>query len=235
MDKMINAPAPMELIGKVNEIVGEVGDLSAILAKKADLLQLGHYDKNADVDKCITPGTQIIFKASPHFPPSKSEWAELTVETNGTGGIAHTATEANSAGYVSLTYTRMSIDSGITWTNWVALATATPPQEFDLPLRAGLIPSDGKCMYTRNQFNQVTVTAYIKKADGSGIESIFVADLPVGYRPKKICYVAVVGYSDGDIFKSGICYAKEDGIIYLTFGSVGNTVKNALFQMTFLA
>ena len=62
--------------------------------------------------------------------------------------------------------------------------TATPPQEYDLPLADGIT---GYAKYSKDQFGQVLITLQeIQKSDGSKLGNINIETLgalPVGYRP----------------------------------------------------
>lgn len=72
--------------------------------------------------------------------------------------------------------------------HWAKLATATPPQEFDLPLAEGLqpVPAYGSNKYRKNQFNEVGITISVTKTDvgTNDIENTsLLATLPAGFRP----------------------------------------------------
>jgi len=70
--------------------------------------------------------------------------------------------------------------NGTPWTDWVQTATATPPQEYDLPLSSGVQAVLGK--YRKNQFGEVFVQGSIIYANGF-TDGQTVATLPEGYRP----------------------------------------------------
>ena len=87
-----------------------------------------------------------------------------------------------------ITYTNASSSAGSVWTGWQPLATATPPQEFDLPLAEGLqpVPAYGSNKYRKNQFNEVGITISVTKTDiaTNDIENTsLLATLPAGFRP----------------------------------------------------
>ena len=78
-------------------------------------------------------------------------------------------------------------ESGV-WKGWKPIATATPPQEFDLPLAEGLqpVPAYGSNKYRKNQFNEVGITISVTKTDiaTNDIENTsLLATLPAGFRP----------------------------------------------------
>lgn len=77
---------------------------------------------------------------------------------------------------------------GVTWNGWKPLATAAPPQEFELPLAEGMqpVPAYGSNKYRKNQFNEVGITISVTKTDvgTNDIENTsLLATLPAGFRP----------------------------------------------------
>ena len=77
------------------------------------------------------------------------------------------------------------------------IATATPPQEYDLPLAAGV---SGAIKYRKNQFGEVSVSIRIQPNMPINGGSI-VGTMPVGYRP-------VYG-------RSTVAYAISGGVGYI--------------------
>lgn len=74
---------------------------------------------------------------------------------------------------------RMGYDGD--WTGWVKIATATPPQVYDLPLAAGFtayVP----CQYWKTQEGEVKTCCRIKFSNGI-TSPIRLFSLPEGYRP----------------------------------------------------
>ena len=72
-------------------------------------------------------------------------------------------------------------------TKWVEIATTTKPQEYDLPLAAGL-RADESAVFSKSQVGRVYVEGGVKCDDGGYFEisqQIFM--LPEGYRPAKSC------------------------------------------------
>ena len=72
------------------------------------------------------------------------------------------------------------------------LATATPPQEFDLPLAEGYTQNNG-CKYSKDQFNVVRVTFNLSKSAGTIAGGEVVATLPAGFRPKRYWACVAIG------------------------------------------
>ena len=81
-----------------------------------------------------------------------------------------------------ITYTNASSSAGSVWTGWQPLATATPPQEFDLPLVEGLTALHPST-YRKDQFSVVTVGGAIS---GDMIIGKGIATLPAGFRPSEV-------------------------------------------------
>ena len=102
------------------------------------------------------------------------------------------------------------------------IATATKPQEYALPLAAGIVPdAPDRCTYEKNQFGRVSVFGRIKRSGTSDdIENnTEIFNLPVGYRPAfniirdaKIITGGETTHADIRIFTAGI------GVIYMPFG-----------------
>ena len=76
--------------------------------------------------------------------------------------------------------------SGSVWNDWGVTATATPPQEFDLPLADGLEPIE-PCRYSKDQFGRVLVNIDCKPTTGivsiGENQSLSIGTLPEGFRP----------------------------------------------------
>ncbi|MEG2124342.1 MAG: hypothetical protein RRY14_00660, partial [Hydrogenoanaerobacterium sp.] len=69
------------------------------------------------------------------------------------------------------------------WTGWEQLATATPPQEFDLPVVGGHL------FYSKNQLEFVTIDIQINSA--TIIQPGQIGIVPIGYAPKRNIKFAV--------------------------------------------
>ena len=102
---------------------------------------------------------------------------------------------------------------------WFEIATATPPQEFDLPLAEG-IETTTRCVYWKNQFDEVTVICDCTTSQDA-TSSVTLAMLPQGFRPtaRSIFYASLIvsgqrsgGYSI-DAFPSGALIFYKSGDI----------------------
>lgn len=86
-----------------------------------------------------------------------------------------------------------------TWTDWEPLATATPPQEFDLPLAEGWTAWK-PTKYWKTQENIVTAVICIRASESHESGSK-IGTLPAGFRPASNIEVpATIGsYSTGTV------------------------------------
>ena len=80
--------------------------------------------------------------------------------------------------------------NGTTWLGWIPIATATPPQEFDLPLAEGFT---GYAKYSKDQFGRVLVMLQdIARSDGAALavnEITVISTIPAGFRPHRDIYL----------------------------------------------
>ena len=78
--------------------------------------------------------------------------------------------------------------SGGIWTKWMKQATATPPQEYDLPLAEGAtsVGSNYKNTYSKDQFGIVRVWFSIHFETIPEVNQI-VFSLPEGFKPSAMC------------------------------------------------
>lgn len=72
-------------------------------------------------------------------------------------------------------------------------ATATPPQEFNLPLADGI---SGTAKYSKDQFGIVRLYMAVVKDAGTITNNEILGTLPEGFRPKTS--FAVVGYGNSN-------------------------------------
>ena len=79
------------------------------------------------------------------------------------------------------------------WSGWTKISTATPPQEYNLPLTEG-ITEQVHTSYCKSQEGLVFISGWVKGAAKSGT----IAILPVGYRPRYAQQIVVPQSSDSD-------------------------------------
>lgn len=107
------------------------------------------------------------------------------------------------------------------WSEWTPTATATPPQEYDLPLAEEMqpLPDYGSNKYRKNQFNEVTLTISVTKTDMNTNDipnGAVLATLPAGFRP--LTLVSGAAYvdrgADDNVYPSFITI-RPDGSVRL--------------------
>lgn len=115
-----------------------------------------------------------------------------------------------------------------TWTDWEPLATATPPQEFNLPLAEGM--SVGyPCTYYKNQFNEVKI---VGAAKGNLSDRVLLATLPEGFRPSGACDRPVLFTISGSSFGGTLNVSTNGEIRCFT---LQRNATDVYFEMSFLA
>ena len=136
--------------------------------------------QGADLDAYDTEGDFYGYAAGGRIAHSPiDDVISLSVRPMG-AGLAHQTVKS-----LSSTFKRgqhyTADGAAKVWYGWTECATATPPQEYDLPLAAGItamLPSTFYC----NQFRDLTYTLFVRPsvniADGATI-----ATLPEGFRP----------------------------------------------------
>lgn len=122
------------------------------------------------------------------------------------------------------------VGSGEVWDDWDILATATPPQQFDLPMAEGLIQSSAS-WYSKDQFGQVHVHGAISAGSGSLGWDTLVATLPEGYRPSEKVEAAAT-FASGGTSGSGAVAVAVDGTIK-AFPDISSAQKVVYFDLFF--
>lgn len=93
--------------------------------------------------------------------------------------------------------------------NSIPIATAEPPQIFDLPLTTGFSTKDVRSIYGKNQLGMVHVSFKVVKPEGISDGLVQIATLPEGFRPTGY-------YAD-----HGVCtHANFQGLFYAFYISV---------------
>lgn len=103
-------------------------------------------------------------------------------------------------------------DDGLKWSGWQPIATATPPQEYGLPLASGFSNGGGgNSVYWKDQFNQVHFLVSVTNQNSLSSGDV-IATLPAGFRPSKIA-IFVLGSLVSAVRKTGSLNVKSDGSI----------------------
>ena len=150
---------------------------------------------------------------SPYDPTS---WCSVELNYSGENGLLRWFDLDRNIEY--RTYKRY----GEAWRKWEPIATATPPQEYDLPLAAGLSNDNqyARSVYWRDQFGVVTFFFQVIKsgtsADIGNGERL--AILPAGFRPKALANFAA-HFEDIGNFAPALGVVHQDGSIVAYNGS----------------
>lgn len=127
-------------------------------------------------------------------------------------------------------------DDGLKWSGWQPIATATPPQEFDLPLASGWSNYSGmRSRYWKNQFDEVSVVVDISNPNTVSHGAV-VATLPEGFRPAAAFDAPTIIYDGSEILPVR-AYFSTNGQISIS-GYSNQTWSKVLFfetQASFIA
>lgn len=119
------------------------------------------------------------------------------------------------------------------WTGWVKTATATKPDEHDLPLAAGVSATIAEPTYFKTQDGVVVVTLDINANEqiAKGTTKV-VANLPAGYRPtRKISVCVLTHYAGVD----GVALATVSPNGAVSCASAANSWQHFYGQVSFVA
>lgn len=83
---------------------------------------------------------------------------------------------------------------------WVKIATAEPPQEFNLPLPTGM---NGPVFYSKDSFQKVLLMGGVSSPTAFDSD-VLAGVLPVGYRPDRYFELPMTVFKSGDTFAPGI-------------------------------
>lgn len=161
-------------------------------------------------------GTIAVHGTCTNMPPDipSSNWGLLAVSSN-TEDDGTACTQRLSIMVIEnqepLLYERNW--NGINWSKWARLGTATPPQEFDLPLAEGFANGGGgNSIYWKDQFNQVHFCICVSTPQISVTAGVVVATLPEVFRPRKTLIYDCASL-EGSTRRSGSFNVKTDGTI----------------------
>ena len=126
-------------------------------------------------------------------------------------------------------------DDGLKWSGWQPIATATPPQEFDLPLAEGW---NGWVKYSKDQFGRVLVYGLVAKSTAL-LSGDVIGTFPEGFRPSRTCPMTITSNNstDGKSFATS-GYVQPSGVFTLTNGTISsgyNVGNNIAFNFVFPA
>lgn len=107
------------------------------------------------------------------------------------------------------------------WSTWTPIATATPPQEYDLPLADGLTPTQPS-KYYKDQFGVVHIGIAVK-ATTTHTDGSLIATMPEGFRPSQITEQSAV-YKNGDAIGTVQIMPNGQLIFFYANGMIENQV-----------
>ena len=165
---------------------------------------LGDVPQTWDEVWALEPGVyswvQLIpFEWQPEDTPSGALRVELSVHTSAPdvpGGTRSAMLSYIDGAATRARYIGERTSSG---DHWAKLATATPPQVFDLPLADGFADNGGAC-YCKTQEGIVYVNAVLKSDTTREATSVgcVVGTLPAGFRPPNSVFTATL-FDTGDM------------------------------------
>ena len=105
----------------------------------------------------------------------------------------------------------------------VALATATPPQTFNLPMAEGFTAYPGyACIYHKTQFGEIGIQIIAQYVGTGTIGIKLLAILPEGFRPAYHCEFPMVVNFDGQQSIALITVDADGGIYLHSYSSATN-------------
>lgn len=151
--------------------------------------------------------SNLISAADSPFPPNEVQYLVLTdgISRKTAVGIRY------AAGYPQIA-TRGVTDGNWLDDDWLYFSTATPPQEFDLPLASGFTNADVgiKSRYSKDQMGQVFVDLAVSGSINANTITT-IATLPEGFRPSYIAHSVAYRYT-GQLPSIGL-WVSVDGTV----------------------
>ncbi len=188
IEKRFNLGMKGSLIKSLLQRLLPGGEIDASLSNKVNLITWFDRDSIKDILSCPSGNYQVAPTVA-DMPLTGRYWhvrAVLTAE----GGECTLRAEDVVAGVI---YTQTYSISA--WHGWIGpYATAEPPQEYDLPLAAGVT---GTAKYCIDQIGYVHIRGWVGGVDAIAASTPLIATLPAGYRPE-ISREAILPVSSAD-------------------------------------
>lgn len=161
---------------------------------------------------------QIPFDWQPEDTPSGGLLrVELIVRSSGDTGGSHSfvLSYLDGTSYLKRYFGEQTGDGN---GRIATIATATPPQEYALPLADGYVAGASGAFYSKTQDGIVTITiSDVQRADGLGLASGIISTIPVGFRPHRLisvaCNFTAAEYNTN--ISSGILQALPNGEVWI--------------------
>ena len=169
----------------INISSSDTTKLNVGLANKLSVPQL--IPDGTDLNTVTAPGMYYSENTNiPNAPNNDSAFSLLVENTGAWGGRARKQTYTPYNKNIVLTrILTFSYGDGLeqVWFPWVQLATATPPQAYNLPLEDGIESNSGtQPAYFIDQFGIVTVSLSVYGVNTLASGTV-IAQLPEGFRP----------------------------------------------------
>lgn len=124
---------------------------------------------------------------------------------------------SGSGGYGNLYRAQYRTLSNPNFTGWRKLATATKPQEFEMPLAEGWMPIDARygAVYWKTQESIVNISLSLK-SDHTVTDGEIITTLPSGFRPKKSLKIPITVVNQNELLVHGyVDINRSDGTIQI--------------------
>lgn len=178
---------------------------------------------NIDLNTVTEPGFYYFDGATGDNRPevNTGAFSLLVKNTGGWGGNGRS--QVYTAYDSGNTYTRVfSGNSGDPWTKWCKVATAIPPQEYNLQLQNGWTTLDGhRNGYSIDQFGIVRGWLGLTR-DAVPENGSVVCILPEGFRPSSYCSAAVTLWIGPTVYPANILVSNSGEMI------LSNTIKDSI-------
>lgn len=122
------------------------------------------------------------------------------------------------------------------WTKWVLQATATPPQEFDLPLESAFQNFlQERSVYRKDQFGVVNLDISVQPVSEIAVDTV-IAYLPEGFRPAKNKRAAAIAVTPENECIAFPLFVGTSGMVSIAFFSAQPAQYKAIIgQIEFVA
>lgn len=122
------------------------------------------------------------------------------------------------------------------WTKWVLQATATPPQEFDLPLESAFQNFlQERSVYRKDQFGVVNLDISVQPVSEIAVDTV-IAYLPEGFRPAKNKRAAAIAVTPENECIAFPLFVGTSGMVSIAFFSAQSAQYKAIIgQIEFVA
>ena len=152
----------------------------------------------------------------------------ISIVDNAPGAAVALSKDGTEVAVLRFNESKVQLQKSAEGNKMVNLATATPPQEYDLPLAEGM-SAVNPCTYRKNQFSEVSVGG---SASGTIEVGTAIATLPSGFRPQKTVERPAVYASANGAWTGGTVAITTDGIVR-AYGQISAT--SVAFAVDFVA